>query len=516
MLRLAVVLGCSCGFAYGESCGRLREMKLAETTIVLAQEVPAGAFVPPYGRGIAEVPAFCRVVGVLHPTADSRIKFEVWMPAAAAWNGRFLGVGNGGFAGAIGYESMATNLKRGFATAATDTGHEGEAEDASWAYRHPEKVVDYGYRGIHLTAERGKAVVAAFYGKGASKAYFDSCSDGGREALMEAQRYPEDYDGILAGAPANFWSHMVASGLDVQKTLMKDPAGAISAMKLPAITKAVLAACDARDGVKDGVLNDPRACRFDPGTLLCKGEDTLSCLTGPQVVSLKKLYTGGRDSGGKEIFPGYMPGDESPGWDGWVIHGGPGGASGTQYMTGYFRYMVMEDPAWDPMTADVDAMVRAADSKTAKALNATETDLSGFAGRGGKLILYHGWDDPAISPLATVNYYEGVRATMGAAKADGFVRLYMVPGMEHCAGGPGANNFGQLGQTPLKGALPDAFTALEGWVEEGRAAGSLLAVKYAAPGKVKMTRPLCAYPLVATYDGVGDVSAAGSFACKAP
>jgi feruloyl esterase len=505
--------------ARAEDCQALSGLKLPNTTITTAQSVPAGKFTPPYGNPVDKLPAFCRVAGVIKPTTDSYIRFEVWMPVSD-WNGKYLGEGNGGFAGSIGFDSMAGNLKRGYATGATDTGHEAEGVDASWAYKHPEKVIDFGYRGLHDTTENAKAIVKAFYGRAAQRAYFDSCSDGGREALMEAQRFPEDFDGILAGAPANFWTHLVTAGVDVNKSMYGNPAAYISSTKVPAISAATLAACDAADGVKDGVINDPPRCHFDPSVLLCKGDDSRACLTAPQVASLKKLYAGAEDSHGNQIFPGMMPGAEGGqgGWSLWLFGAGPGESLSSGFVENYFRYMVFEDPAWNVLTANIDTAEQTADEKTAKALNAVNPDLRGFESRGGKLILYHGWNDAAISPLNTIGYYKSVTAAMGAEKTKSFVRLYMVPGMQHCFGGPGATSFGQLGTTTAKGPEHGIFDALEQWVEKGSEPDEIIATKYdGTPAeRVQMTRPLCPYPQIAKYNGSGDTNDYKSFACAAP
>ena len=502
--------------ARAADCASLQSLKLPETTITMASLVTTGSVVMPPDTSLAGLPTFCRVTGVIRPTTDSAIKFEVWMPETK-WNERFLGVGNGGFAGSIGYGGLAANLRRGFATAGTDAGHAGESEDASWAYQHPEKIKDFGWRGLHLTTDRAKKVVAAFYGRPARQSYFDSCSDGGREALMEAQRFPEDYDGILAGAPANNWTALLSSGVDVTQVTAGDPAGYISSMKLPAITRATLAACDAQDGVKDGFINDPAECHFDPKVLLCKGDDSTDCLTAPQVRSLAKLYQGGTNSHGESILSGYAMGDESPGWKDWVVGHSPGGGSGLGYVQNFFRYMVYDDPKWNVLTADVDDAWKQANDKMAADLNSTNADLSGFAARGGKLILYHGWDDPAISPWSTIAYYQSVRKQMGAEKADGFVQLYMVPGMEHCAGGPGPASFGQLGLPEAKGSGSGMLPVLEEWVEKGTPAKEIVAAKFEGAGKtaaVKMTRPLCPYPQVATYKGTGSTDDAANFVCR--
>jgi hypothetical protein len=504
--------------AAAATCESIAATALPDGSITTTGLFPGGTFTPPYGSALDKLPSFCRVAGVLKPTPDSYIRFEVWLPASN-WNGKFLGVGNGGFAGAIGYGSMGANLKRGYATAGTDTGHEADGEDASWAYHHPEKVNDFGWRALHLTTVDAKILLLAFYSQPLQHAYFDSCSDGGREALMEAQRFPADYDGILAGAPANFWTHMLAAGVDVSQTMYTDPAGYISSTKFPAIAAAVLAACDSLDGVQDGILNDPTRCHFDPATMLCKSVETRACLTAPQIVSLKKLYAGGRNSHGEAIFPGYSPGAEDGrgGWIPWLIGNGPGGSSSSVYMENYFRYMVFEDPTWNPLTAKVDTAIQTADEKTARALNATETDLHGFQSRGGKLILYHGWNDPAISPANTINYYNGVLHAMGAQNAQTFVRLYMVPGMQHCIGGPGPSSFGQLGTTTAKGPEHGIYDALEQWVEKGVAPNAIVATRYVDDNPAKgarMTRPLCAYPEVAVYKGNGDSNDSASFDCK--
>src|ERR1700678_2132821 len=290
---------------HAADCGALKQLSLPDTTITMADEVTSGELRGPgLDKPLHDLPPFCRVTGILHPTSDSDIRFEVWLPVKD-WNQRILGVGNGGFAGGIGYQGLGGNIRRGFATSGSDAVHQAEGEDASWAFGHPEKISDFGWRAVHLTAERAKDVVKAYYGKTASKAYFDSCSDGGREALMEAQRFPEDYDGILAGAPANNWTHLFASGVDVAQTIMGDPRAYISSMKLPAIERAALAACDSLDGVKDGIIGNPAKCHVDPSVLLCKAGDSVECLTQPQVNSLKKLYAGGVDGHGRSIMPGY-------------------------------------------------------------------------------------------------------------------------------------------------------------------------------------------------------------------
>ncbi|MBV9443823.1 MAG: tannase/feruloyl esterase family alpha/beta hydrolase, partial [Acidobacteriaceae bacterium] len=403
-------------------CSGLAQLSLPHVTVVTAAPVEAGDFTPPYGNTLHKLPPFCRFAGVLKPSADSYIRFEVWLPASG-WNGKFLGAGNGGFAGAIDYGALGRNITHGYATAGTDTGHEASTVDASWAYHHPEKVIDFGYRALHLTVADAKIIIQNFYGRQPNHSYFDACSDGGREALMEAQRFPEDFDGILAGAPANYWTHLLAGGLKAIVQMPHDPAAYLSATKIPTIQKAALAACDKSDGLKDGIISNPEKCRFDPSVLLCKGVEDSACLTASEIESLKQIYSGAHDKNGGLIFPGLLPGaEEGPiGWSRWVTGEGPGTGLGNGFAENYFRYMVFEDPSWNPLTAGVDEAVHLADTKTAKALNAVDPDLSRFRARNGKLILYHGWNDPGISPWNTVNYFNTVEKRMGKDTVSGFV-----------------------------------------------------------------------------------------------
>jgi len=299
-------IGLAGGLGRGATCESLAQIQLPNTTITSARPVAAGAFTPPKGEtGLSgpptytHLPAFCQVAGVIKPSADSDIRFEVWRPAAG-WNGRFQGIGNGGFAGSIDYSGgLANAIANGYAAASTDTGHTQNGIDAKWALDHPEKIIDFGYRAIHATTENGKAIVRAFYGEAPKYSYFSSCSNGGRQALMEAQRFPADYDGIVAGAPANEWTHLFA-GFIWNAQALSEPGGYIPSAKFNAIETAALAACDTLDGVQDGVIDDPRKCHFDPATLLCLGDDSPSCLTAPQVRTLQRIYSGPKDSKGVE------------------------------------------------------------------------------------------------------------------------------------------------------------------------------------------------------------------------
>jgi len=502
------------------TCESLANAKLANTRITAAQTVAAGAFpAPPAGlpgqppMDFSGLPAFCRVQGVIEPAADSHIEFEVWLPVAG-WNGKYRGLGNGGFAGAIDFGALANSLAFGYAASATDTGHKGGATDAGWALGHPEKVADFGYRAIHETAEKAKELVKTYYSNAPRRSYFSSCSNGGREALMEAQRYPADYDGILAGAPANYWTHLLAGAVaDIQA--LSEPGAYIPAAKLPAIQAATLAACDARDGVKDGVIDDPSRCQFDPGQLQCQGAESDSCLTPPQVGALKKLYAGARDATGKQIFPGRVVGGETGpnAWADWITGREQGRSLMFAFGTQFFGNMVYENASWDYHTFQADRGTKTADDKLARTLNATDSDLKRFRDRGGRLIVYHGWSDAAISPLNSIDYFQAVEKTMGAKETDGFLRLYLASGMTHCAGGPGPDSFGQGVD---KGDAQHSVTkALERWVEDGSAPEAIVATKYkAGPGSdVVRTRPLCPHPQVARYKGSGSTDDAANFAC---
>ena len=513
------------------SCESLAGLKLTDTAITAAQTVPAGAFTPPGDTPNAstlaaykKLPAFCRVQGVIRPTPDSHITFEIWLPSSG-WNGRYLGVGNGGLAGSINYAGRGANapdlaqaLSSGYATSSTDTGHKGAGTDADWAMGHPEKLIDYGYRGIHETAEKSKAIVRAFYGRNPDESYFNSCSNGGRQALMEAQRYPGDYNGIVAGDAAYFLTHLNDDFIWNMQALMKNPASYIPPSKLPSIEAAMLATCDGIDGLKDGVIGEPTRCHFDPARLLCKGADSNTCLTQLQVEALNKIYAGPRTSKGEQIFPGILPGDEagSRGWNYWIIGSEPGKSAQYAFGVDATARIVYQNPAWDFRTFDFDRDVVTVDNKIGPVLNATNPDLKTFKNRGGKLILYHGWSDSAIAPLSTVNYYESIVSKMGQKSVDDFVRLYMVPGMQHCGGGPGPNVLDSL-----SGLYADpqhsVSLALGRWVENHVAPAEIIATKYTTDGNpasgVVRTRPLCPYPQVAQYTGSGSIDDASSFAC---
>jgi feruloyl esterase len=418
------------------------------------------------------------------------------MPAQE-WNGKFLGVGNGGWAGTISYPAMADALGRRYAVASTDTGHSGNGGDASFALGHPEKLIDFGYRAVHEMTAAAKAFVAAFYDAAPRFSYWNGCSTGGKQGLTEAQRFPSDYDGIVAGAPANNWTRLMTGLLWAGRATLTSPESHIPAEKLAILNRAALNACDARDGVTDGVIENPRSCRFDPQVVLCKDGSGTGCLTAAQVEAARKIYgpaTNPRT--GEALFPGLPPGSE-PGWA-----AAAGGPAPFAIPDSHFKYVVFEDPKWNFRTLDFDRDVARAEHVDNGTLTATNPDLSAFIKRGGKLLLYHGWNDQLITAQNSVNYYESVRSTVGAARTDGAVRLFMAPGMAHCSGGPGPNQ-------------ADWLAALEQWVERGLAPARIAASR-ATKGVVDRTRPLCPYPQVAQYNGKGSTDDEANFSCVAP
>jgi feruloyl esterase len=500
-----------------QTCESLNNLKLSRTIVTAATLVPMGPFSAPAGPGAAgnaaaiTVPAHCEVKGTIRPSKDSEIKFALWLPATA-WNGKYHQEGNGGWAGSIPYRSMIDPLTRGYATAATDDGHEGGG-GAEWAIGHPEKLIDFGYRAVHETSVQAKAIIRAFYGRDPSLSYFAGCSDGGREALMEAQRYPEDFNGILAGAPASNWSHLFTGFIWNEQAALKSPGSSIPPAKLPALQNAVIAVCDSQDGLKDGLLSDPRSCRFDPAALLCKASEDSSCLTAAQVETVKEIYSGPKNPRtGEQLFHGWPPGAEAVpgGWSAWITPANPASAIQFNFGNTYYGQAVFEDPKWIFRAFDFDRDVQYGDTKVGAVLNATNPDLRSFRAEGGKLLQYHGWGDPAISALSSIDYYDSVqtflskfpdaRSAAGRSTSD-FYRLFMVPGMGHCGGGMGPNNF-------------DAFTPLESWVEKGIAPAQFIGTgTVAGDSTKKMTRPICAYPNLAQYKGTGDPNDAANFVC---
>ncbi len=504
------------------SCTSITNLSLPHSHVLSAQVIPAGTFSTTQVSSpiFKQLPAFCRVIVQAQPSADSQIMIEVWLPVTG-WTGRFLGRGNGGFAGWIDYTGMANAVLYGYATAATDTGHTGTVSDASWALGHPQKIIDFGYRAVHEMSISSKAVVLDFYGLAPHYSYFAACSDGGREALMEAQRYPLDYDGILAGDPANNWTHLMSKGAIDAQALLINPSSYISASKIPAITSAVLAACN--QGVTTGYLNDPSQCKFNPAVMLCHGAETDQCLTQAEVATMSRLYASAFDANNLLVFPGLPPGGEDGinGWSSWITGSAPGKSGMFSYIQGFFKDMVYQNPNWDFKTFTLDQGLKDAIAQTGAVLDANTPNLSVFASKGHRLILYQGWDDPAISAQSTINYYNSVVTTLGASSTNSTVRLYMVPGMQHCWGGPGPTNFGAGGPAANvvgNDAQHSIYKALETWVEKRIPPQAIITsgtVNDTVLGTVQITRPLCAYPLIAKYKGTGDSTTATNWACAA-
>jgi feruloyl esterase len=477
------------------SCESLASLNLPQATIASAQPVAAGAFTLPVsgrGRGAGnpykDLPGFCRVIATLKPTSDSDIKIEVWLPSAD-WNHKYQAVGNGGWAGVISYSELADALRGGYAASSTDTGHAGGS--GSLALGHPEKLIDFGWRSEHEMTVKSKAIIQAFYGDAPRLSYWNGCSTGGRQGLREAQKFPADYDGIIAGAPAN----RTALALWVASAEHKEPGSYITPDKYPAIHQAAIAACDANDGLKDGLIQDPAKCKFDPKTIECKGADSPSCLTAPQVEAARKIYSNATNPRtGQTLFPSLARGSEM----GWAVLGAP---EPSPIILDQYKYVVYKDPAWDWRTFDFDKDVVRSDEPEYVVMNATDPNLTAFFAHRGKLLLYHGWADPNISPFSTIQYYKSVLDTMGgAAKTADSIRLFLEPGMGHCGGGEGPNRF-------------DKVSAMETWVEKGAAPDQMIA-SHATGGKVDRTRPLCPYPQTAKYKGSGSIDDAANFVCK--
>ena len=495
------ILVLATGPAMAATCASLASLNIAHTTIVSVQTVAAGEFVPPagsQGRGAppdySDLPEFCRVTASSKPSNDSDINIEMWLPMASNWNGSFAAYGNGGWTGSIRHGSLADGVRRGYATGMTDTGHQGGS--ASFAMGHPEKLVDFGHRSIHELAVTGKALTRAFYASEPRHSYWNGCSAGGRQGLKAAQVYPQDFDGIVAGAPGLMWTGRATQAIWIAQATHASEDSMLPAEKFGLIHDAVLATCDALDGTKDGILEDPRQCNFDPATLACAvGHDASSCLTPGQVATVQRIYSDVQNPRTGEIyFPGHEPGSEL----GWRTMAGanPFGPG-----LDLFRYIVFEDENWDYMSLNFDADIEQALKADAVA-DALDPNLKPFYDRGGKIVQYHGWNDPQISPRVSTMYYERVIEAVGEATVRDHHRLFMVPGMAHCGGGEGTSEF-------------DMLPVLEQWVESGRAPDSVQASRV-VDGRVDRTRPLCAYPAVARYDGSGSIDEATNFSCVAP
>jgi feruloyl esterase len=502
------------GAAGTTSCENLASLVLPAAGVTSAQVVAAGAFTPPgpgrsgavaapvVARGGApaprgggpsyrSLPAFCRIAATLTPTSDSDIKIEVWLPVSG-WNGKFQAVGNGGWAGTISYAALASAVAAGYAGASTDTGHVGNS--ARFAVGHPEKVVDFAYRSVHEMTINAKAIIQAHYGQPPSTSFWNGCSQGGRQGLAEAQRYPADFDGIVAGASA--WNNMQlhAGRIALNQMVNASPDSYIPPSKYPMLHEAVLNACDRLDGVEDGVLENPAQCHFDPQVLQCKAVDDQNCLTGAQVATARAMYAPIKHpKSGEIVYPGLRPGSE-------LVWGVTGGTEPVGTALEGLKYVVFGDAGWDwhrfDLAADLDRAI-----KTDKGILATnDANLKPFFDRGGKLLLYHGWTDTQVAPDQSVIYFNKVIDNLGRNAAGNSIQLLMVPGMNHCQGGAGTDSF-------------DRMAAIAQWTQTGKAPDRIIA-SHLTDGSVDRTRPLCPYPQVATYKGSGSTNDAANFVCK--
>ncbi len=489
-------------------CAALRGLALPQAVVLEAGEQPAGRFAAEGAAAVDVSVPFCRVLVAARPAAGSDIRIEVWLPQRERWNGRLWGAGNPGFAGSVPRRTLALRVAAGYAAVGTDTGHVGDSSDAGWAQGQREKLVDYGHRATALAARHARRVVEAFHGRPAAKAYFGAYSNGGRQALLLAQRDPGLYDGIIAGAPAIGPTGTYVLWTSLLQQLQQQPRLRLGDGQWAALSAAVLGECDDQDGVADGVLGEPARCRFDPAKLRCEtGADPSRCLSDDQAALIRQLYDSGLARGSE------------PRWSS-LLFGRDGRPADIAAPTlSFWRHMVFEDPAWELSRFDAARDGAGARERLGPILDAANPDLSAFFRGGGKLILWHGWNDAVLSPWETIAYYEAVVRAVGPELAQRSVRLFMAPGVEHGLGGPGADRFGQFaaGDGDAQRGLG---AALRRWVEQGEAPEQVIAVRHrvandpASP--VARSALLCAWPRVARYLGQGSSDDSGSYACRAP
>jgi len=493
-LFAALVLIAPTAASAQDPCAKVAELAkaLPATTIVSSKPVAADAK--------EHLPAFCEVRATISPVSGSHVGAVYRLPMN--WNGKVLGIGGGGFAGNLTLNAAANGLSRGYAVIQNDMGHESTGSlDPKFTIKAPgqpnvEAIVDFGHRATHVATDVGKQLVSSYYGRAPQHAYWQGCSTGGRQGLAEIQRYPNDYDGVIAGAPV--YTPLVYSNAILRvQAFHKNPASNLLPEHVPLIQKHLLAACDAKDGVADGILTDPRSCTWDPGELACKGGASADCLTPAQVETVRRVYAGVKTKDGQWAAMPLMRGGEAD----WVnrMVGTKDQPLGLNSVLGapFMSYIVKNDPSYDVMSFDPERDMKALSNGLAAEVHQQNPDISAFVGRGGKLLLWHGFNDPGPSPLSTIEYFDRVREKVPAAKDS--VRLFLAPGVLHCGGGPGPDQF-------------DALTAMERWVEQGMPPASMIATKANAP----ISRPLCPYPQVAKYKGTGDTNDAANFACVAP
>jgi len=491
-------------------------VSLSAATIDSATAVPAGSYTPiGSNTALTNLPASCVVAATATPTGDSIIHFQVWVPVGAAWNGKIVVTGNGGYSPALSYSDMAYAMRQGYAVVGGDTGHQStNPNDMLFGVNHPEKIIDWGTRSIHAITAPAKAIVAGLQAKGATKSYYYGCSTGGHQGYAEVQQYPDDFDGVIAGDPGN---NRTALNAEFMWRFLSNHAPndnttpILTNAKATLVTNSAIAACDALDGVTDGVIGDPRACttaKFNVDSLLCPGADAATCLTAPQLASVKKIYQGPVNPGaGTNIYPGLVVGSES----GWSAYWG----TTEPTRTDFWRYWVFDNPDWNWWTFDFNRDYAYSLAKVSSYVDQNNPNISAFKARGGKLMTYQGWADPVVNPYDTIAYYNKVLAAQGSqAETDKFFRLYMVPGMGHCSGGPGPANFGnQGGQSPIVDASHDILSALDAWVMLGTVPDSIIASKVTAGATVR-TRPICSFPKKETYKGSGSTDDAANFTCS--
>jgi feruloyl esterase len=478
------------------TCESLGSLALPNAAVTSVEAVPESDFTLSGGRGgpraITDLPAFCRVEATLSPTSESEIRIELWMPSAQSWNGKYLAVGNGAFAGSIGTNAMLEPLRRGYATSSTDTGHSGN--QGAFALNE-EKLIDFAYRAVHEMAVQSKVIIDAFYETGGPQySFFNGCSTGGRQALAAAQRYPMDFDGIVAGAAANYPTHLQGAQLWMGRLGPTTDGGAFGTDKLRFLHEAAIESCDMADGVKDSVIENPDMCRFSPTDARygCVSGEGDSCLTETEAQMASRIYQGPRSSSGQSIFSGLAQGSEL-GW---------GGMIGTEPMSlavDTFRYFVHKDESWDYESFDVESEVELAEQVVGDTMDSMDPDIRRFISTSGKLLMYHGWADPGISPYNSVSYYRSVVDRIGSSVTES-LQLFMVPGMGHCRGGEGPDTF-------------DTIAVIDAWVETGDAPDRIIASRI-RNGEVDRTRPLCAFPQTAVYDGSGSTDDESNFICR--
>lgn len=504
------------------ACEDLAKLKLPGTTIISADSMPAGGDAALGHVRAPDLPAACRVVASVQSDPGSDIRVEVWLPREG-WNGVFHGNGNGGFAGIFSgaYGAMATGLKRGYVTAVTDTGTAPATPlDGAKLLDQPRKWRDWGRLSTHVMTTTGKAIAEAYYGAAVRRSYYTGCSTGGQQGLIEALYYPDDYDGILVSAPVinRTWGHagVLTSYLAANRT----PQHRLTDVELALLHRAVLEHCGGQGSglASDGFLGDPEACTFDPEVLKCRDSAEKDCLTPAQIDTVRTFYAGPTDPSGRALFYGWPKGSEAPGLYGWNFLQAP--QNGAPPFVSLLHWVF--GPGWDWRGFEPDRDMKVVDARLDAVVNdATRIDLQAFQARGGKLILYHGWEDSLVPPAQTLAFYdEAARRAGGVTALQDFARLFMVPGLMHCGGGGGANTFNSAAdparRPPSTEAQYDLFTALEEWVEQGRAPDQVIATRYVDEDRTKgvaMQRPLCPYPARAWYRGQGDVRDAGSFTC---